>query len=123
GDAGDRGDGPARDERGGRLGVSPGDRARRAPGPTPGPPRWVRSDDGRREDVEQQNGGRQANLLVLGKITSILDSFTLARPSLTLAEIRESTGLPASTVQRLVANLVSVGLLDRDAQGYRIGVR
>jgi DNA-binding IclR family transcriptional regulator len=73
--------------------------------------------------VEQQNGGRQANLLVLGKITSILDSFTLARPSLTLAEIRESTGLPASTVQRLVANLVSVGLLDRDAQGYRIGVR
>lgn len=62
-------------------------------------------------------------LLVLGKITAILDAFTLARPELSLGDIREATGLPASTVQRLVANLVAEGFLDRADQRYRIGVR
>jgi DNA-binding IclR family transcriptional regulator len=66
-------------------------------------------------------------LLVLGKITSILDAFTLARPVLTPAELRAATGLPASTLQRLVANLVQQGFLDRAEDerpgGVRIGVR
>lgn len=65
----------------------------------------------------------EARLLVLGKITSILDAFTLARPELTLTELREATGLPASTTQRLVANLVAYGFLDRKDQQYRIGVK
>ncbi|MBD8042841.1 IclR family transcriptional regulator [Arthrobacter sp. Sa2BUA2] len=63
------------------------------------------------------------NLLVLGKISSILDAFSLSRPVLSLADIREHTGMPTSTVQRLVANLVSQGFLDRDADAYRIGMR
>lgn len=65
----------------------------------------------------------EGRLLVLGKITAILDAFTLARPELTLAEIREATSLPASTAQRLVANLVGAGFLDRRDQHYRIGVK
>lgn len=73
--------------------------------------------------VSQNGNGKQTNLLVLGKITAILDAFTLARPELSLAEIREETKLPASTVQRLVANLVAVGFLDRGDNTYRIGVR
>lgn len=66
---------------------------------------------------------RPAPLLVLTKITSILDAFSLTRPELTLAEIRKSTGLPTSTVQRLVGNLVSNGFLDRAGDGFRVGVK
>lgn len=62
-------------------------------------------------------------LLVLRKITTLLDAFTLERPVLSAAELREASGLPASTVQRLVANLVDEGFLDRTERGYRIGVR
>ncbi|WP_090956806.1 IclR family transcriptional regulator [Arthrobacter sp. ov118] len=62
-------------------------------------------------------------LLVLGKISSILDAFSLARPVLSLSDIREATGMPTSTVQRLVANLMSQGFLDREDDSYRIGMR
>lgn len=62
-------------------------------------------------------------LLVLGKITSILDAFSLTRPVLTLADIREATGMPTSTVQRLVTNLTSQGFLDREEDAYRIGLK
>ncbi|ANY08605.1 IclR family transcriptional regulator [Pseudonocardia sp. HH130630-07] len=62
-------------------------------------------------------------LLVLGKITDILDAFTLARPVLSLGEIQQVTGIPTSTVQRLVSNMVAEGLLDRVGDRVRIGVR
>lgn len=61
-------------------------------------------------------------LLVLAKIRGILDAFTLSQPILTLAEIRAATAYPTSTVQRLVANLVAEGFLDRHDDGFRIGV-
>jgi DNA-binding IclR family transcriptional regulator len=66
---------------------------------------------------------RQQPLLVLGKITEILDAFSLARPSMTLGEIQQATGLPTSTVQRLVSNMVAQGLLDRAGDQIRIGTR
>ena len=62
-------------------------------------------------------------LLVLAKISSILDAFTLSRPVLSLSDIREATGMPNSTVQRLVTNLTSQGFLDREDDAYRIGMR
>jgi DNA-binding IclR family transcriptional regulator len=65
----------------------------------------------------------QKPLLVLGKITEILDAFSLARPSLTLGEIQHATGMPTSTVQRLVTNMVAQGLLDRTGDQIRVGVR
>jgi DNA-binding IclR family transcriptional regulator len=58
-----------------------------------------------------------------GKITEILDAFSLARPSMTLGEIQQATGLPTSTVQRLVSNMVAQRLLDRAGDQVRIGVR
>lgn len=66
---------------------------------------------------------QQSGLLVLGKISAILDTFSLRQPVLTLADIRESTGLPTSTVQRLVANLAVQGFLDRDGDAFRIGMK
>ncbi len=62
-------------------------------------------------------------LLVLRKITAILEAFSLLRPELTLAEIRTATGLPHSTVQRLVTNMVQEGILDRRDDQLRIGVK
>ena len=68
-------------------------------------------------------GGGQRPLLVLGKIADILNAFTLRRPSMTLRELQQATGLPPSTVQRLVTNLVAHGFLDRTEDHFRIGVR
>ncbi|KQY97582.1 helix-turn-helix domain-containing protein [Microbacterium sp. MEC084] len=62
-------------------------------------------------------------LLVLAKITAILDAFTLSQPLRTAGEIRAATGLPASTTHRLLANLVDHGFLERVGEQYRIGVR
>ena len=64
-----------------------------------------------------------APLLVLGKIRAILDAFSLDREALTAAEIRRATGLPASTLHRLLGNLVEHGFLDRVDDRYSIGVR
>ena len=60
---------------------------------------------------------------MLGKITEILDAFSLSRPAMTLGEIQQATGLPTSTVQRLVSNMAAQGLLDRSGDQIRIGVR
>ncbi|MET1034717.1 MAG: IclR family transcriptional regulator [Arthrobacter sp.] len=65
----------------------------------------------------------QNALLVLGKISAILDAFSLRQPVMTLADLRQATGMPTSTVQRLVANLVSQGFLDREGDAYRIGLK
>ena len=72
---------------------------------------------------EATGSAKQQPLLVLGKITEILDAFSLSRPSMTLGEIQQATGLPASTVQRLVSNMVAQGLLDRVGDQIRIGAR
>jgi DNA-binding IclR family transcriptional regulator len=72
-------------------------------------------------DVRSQSPNNP--LLVLGKISAILDSFTLTRPALSLGEIREATGMPTSTVQRLVTNLVAQGFLDREGDAFRIGMK
>jgi DNA-binding IclR family transcriptional regulator len=68
-------------------------------------------------------GTSKQPLLVLGKITEILDAFSLSRPSMTLGEIQQVTGLPTSTVQRLVSNMVAQRLLDRAGDQIRIGAR
>ena len=72
---------------------------------------------------ESAGSSKQQPLLVLGKITEILDAFSLARPSMTLGEIQQATGLPTSTVQRLVSNMVSQKLLDRVGDQIRIHAR
>ena len=72
---------------------------------------------------EADSSGKQQTLLVLNKITEILNAFTLTRPAMTLGEIQQATGLPTSTVQRLVSNMVSQGMLDRVGDHIRIGIR
>lgn len=73
-------------------------------------------------DVNDASSNKKP-LLVLGKITEILDAFTLSRPSMTLGELQQATGLPTSTVQRLVTNMADQGFLDRAGDQIRVGTR
>jgi DNA-binding IclR family transcriptional regulator len=57
---------------------------------------------------------------VLGKTMLILQAFTVERTTLTFAQVRAATGLPKATTHRLLADLVQVGLLDRDDGRYRL---
>jgi IclR family transcriptional regulator, acetate operon repressor len=61
-------------------------------------------------------------ILVLQKVRQILECFTVATPAMSLQQITRATGLPPSTCQRLVHNLVREGFLDRDEDRYRIGL-
>ncbi|GAA1228829.1 IclR family transcriptional regulator [Prauserella halophila] len=70
----------------------------------------------------ETSGSSARPILVLQKIRRIFECFTLEDPELGLREIVGRTGLPASTCQRLVQNLVSEGFLSRDGDVYRIGL-
>jgi DNA-binding IclR family transcriptional regulator len=63
-------------------------------------------------------------MAVQERTLSILGAFNPDRASLTLSEIAAITGLPISTVHRLVARLVAWGALERDERRrYVIGLR
>ncbi|HET8879530.1 MAG TPA: IclR family transcriptional regulator [Arthrobacter sp.] len=71
----------------------------------------------------KEQSDRTTPILVLGKISEILNCFSIEAPEPTLQQIARTTGLPASTCQRLVQNMVREGFLDRDGDRYRIGLR
>jgi DNA-binding IclR family transcriptional regulator len=61
---------------------------------------------------------------VIGRALQILDAFSAQRPRLSLSELARRSGLPVSTVHRMLGDLLAWGALERDAQGrYRIGLR
>ncbi|MCY0906182.1 IclR family transcriptional regulator [Arthrobacter sp. H14-L1] len=73
--------------------------------------------------MTKEHGDRTTPILVLGKVSEILNCFSIESPEPTLQHIARTTGLPASTCQRLVQNMVREGFLDRDGDRYRIGLR
>lgn len=60
---------------------------------------------------------------VLGRACDVLDCFTESAPRLGVGDIRDRTGLPATTVARIVATLLQEGLLVREGDAYRVGLR
>jgi IclR family acetate operon transcriptional repressor len=74
--------------------------------------------------VADENGARSGvpPILVLQKIKQVLECFTIENPDLSLQQITKATGLPPSTCQRLVHNLVREGFLDREDDRFRIGL-
>lgn len=74
---------------------------------------------------EAMGESRDAGAKSLRKMALVLDSFTRKKSSLTVGEISSATGLPKTTVHRIVASLRDVGLLDQDGrrQGYRLGMK
>ena len=57
---------------------------------------------------------------VLGKAMVILTAFGARDTSVTLAQLVARTGLPKSTVHRMLGELVEVRLLERAGRGYRL---
>ncbi|MFC9557006.1 IclR family transcriptional regulator [Rhodococcus sp. NPDC056960] len=58
------------------------------------------------------------------KVLTILEAFTGERTEMSMSQIARATGLPSSTVHRLLRDLVEWGGLERTPQGnYVIGVR
>jgi DNA-binding IclR family transcriptional regulator len=61
-------------------------------------------------------------VLSVERALSLLEAFDLDRPSLSLAELAEETGLYKSTILRLAASLIRYGYLRKDGDGrYRPG--
>jgi DNA-binding IclR family transcriptional regulator len=57
---------------------------------------------------------------VLGKVVAVLRAFTVEETVLGFAELARRTGLAKGTLHRLLAEMVSTGLLDRTDGRYRL---
>jgi DNA-binding IclR family transcriptional regulator len=58
---------------------------------------------------------------VVERVAAILMAF-LTGEQHTMTELARITGLPVSTTHRLVCDLMATGILDRDSDGFRIGL-
>jgi IclR family transcriptional regulator, acetate operon repressor len=59
---------------------------------------------------------------LLSRAASIVGAFDDRDPVLSLVELSRRTGLPKSTVHRIVAELVTLRVLERHDDGYRLGM-
>ncbi|KAA9159369.1 IclR family transcriptional regulator [Amycolatopsis acidicola] len=71
-------------------------------------------------ETERADGG---SVQVVRKSARILDCFSATTPRLRAADIVQATGLPTSTVARILRTLVGENLLQRQGQEYSIGLR
>ncbi|WP_426715194.1 helix-turn-helix domain-containing protein, partial [Campylobacter coli] len=60
---------------------------------------------------------------VMGRGLRLLEALSRAGRPLPLADLARVTQLPKSTVHRLVNQFVQLGLLDRSAEGFSLGLR
>lgn len=60
---------------------------------------------------------------VLGRVNLILSAFDDSDQVLTLHDLTERSDLPKSTVHRMTERLVEMGWLERNFDGYRVGMR
>ncbi|WP_290058577.1 IclR family transcriptional regulator [Amycolatopsis solani] len=65
----------------------------------------------------------QPSILVMEKAVRVLDCFSPEHTRLSLSDIRRLTGMPNSTVARLVRTLVESELLQRTGDDYCVGLR
>lgn len=65
----------------------------------------------------------QPPVSMIERMTLILDAFDNATPTLTLLSLAERTGLPRSTVHRILDQMIRLRWLAHAAGGYRLGMR
>jgi IclR family transcriptional regulator, KDG regulon repressor len=70
------------------------------------------------------DNGRQS-VKSLFKMLEVLEAFSATEPELSVVEIARRTGMPRTTVHRIVDSLRSVGFLEQDASRdrYRLGLK
>jgi len=76
-----------------------------------------------RSASEGMNDTQNSSVQLIDKTVRVLDCFSSERPVLSLSEIRDMVGLPATTVNRLVQSLTTNEVLQSEEGGYRLGVR
>ncbi|MEZ2389132.1 IclR family transcriptional regulator [bacterium RCC_150] len=74
------------------------------------------------EANQRQEHGDEAPS-ILAKAFSILESFNDRDRVLTLTEISRRSGLPKSTVHRLLRRLGDLGIIEDHGPGYRLGIK
>jgi DNA-binding IclR family transcriptional regulator len=74
------------------------------------------------QDVLMRSNGRTGTS-VLERAFSLLDVLSSSGSSVGLAELARRAGLPKATAYRLACQLVDLRVLERDGQGYQVGVR
>ncbi|RJO73522.1 IclR family transcriptional regulator [Nocardia panacis] len=80
------------------------------------------------QDAEWAGAGRiprppQPPVSMVERMTLILDAFDAATPTLTLLGLSERTGLPRSTVHRILDQMIRLRWLAHAPGGYRLGLR
>lgn len=65
----------------------------------------------------------QPSILVMEKAVRVLDCFSPDHTRLSLSDLRRLTGMPNSTVARLVRTLVASDLLQKTGDDYTVGLR
>ena len=73
--------------------------------------------------IDVENGRQSVKSLF--KMLEVLEAFSSTEPELSVVEIARRTGLPRTTVHRIVDSLRSVGFLEQDASRdrYRLGLK
>jgi len=64
----------------------------------------------------------EGEITAVGRAAEILKQFRQSRGTLSAAALTRRTGLPKTTVYRMLADLVRVGLLERSGNDYRPGL-
>lgn len=69
--------------------------------------------------------GRDGGAKSFYKMAAVLDCFTRAKGQLSIADIVDKTGMPRTTIHRIVASLRDIGLIDQDGRrhDYRLGLK
>ncbi|GAA2935586.1 IclR family transcriptional regulator [Streptomyces enissocaesilis] len=107
--------------------------------PSPGAPRAHGRGRGRTDTLPQspvspefrtarpaapRRGSESGTGPVLGRALQILGAFSADCPEMTLSELSRRSGLPVSTVHRMLGELMTWGALERGRDGcYRVGLR
>ena len=68
--------------------------------------------------IETEAGGG-----VLRKAFEVLDTFGPKRQTMSLSDIMRRSGLPKTTTHRVLQQMLSVGIVERDGSNYRVGSR
>ncbi|MBF6302169.1 IclR family transcriptional regulator [Nocardia amamiensis] len=68
-------------------------------------------------------GAAEVPVSMIERMTLILDAFDAATPTLTLLGLVERTGLPRSTVHRILDQMIRLRWLAHTSGGYRLGMR
>ena len=70
----------------------------------------------------KSSDAKEAPTSTIDRLSTVLDSFD-GRPRMTLADVSRRTGLPRSSVHRMLERLTALGWLHRDGIEYELGTK